>query len=242
MSNNSRLCIITGVTGGLGEAVLRNCIIEEAAEQYIVFYRNCEKYEKLLKTLDYKNITGIQYDMTSDIFPEYAGPMNMNGLNEICLVLCAFTMEPISFIKDLELNQIEKNVRINILGQIKMVHYAQKIARQLGIGLNIINLDSGAAYRPIEGWGMYCASKAYMNMYLQCLAKEEHYNLVLYDPGVVNTDMQQYIRESNFPLQKEFENYFVKGMLNFPDLVGKDIVKRYIINWQAEELKERYKR
>lgn len=241
MRDNSRLCIITGSTGGLGEAVLRNCIIEEAAGQYIVFYRNHKKFEKLLESLEYKKIKGIQYDMLGDFLPEADEQINITGVDEICLVLCAFTMEPISFVKDLDGTQIEKNVRVNILGQIKIIRYVQNMAEKFGAGIKVIHLDSGAAYRPIAGWGAYCAAKAYMNMYLQCVAAEEGYDLVLYDPGVVDTDMQRYIRKSDFPSQKTFENYYTCGMLNSPDLVGKDIVKRYIVAWQAKELKESYR-
>lgn len=240
MNSNARLCVITGVTGGVGEAVLRNCIEEEAAGQYIVFYRDREKFEKLSEALNYKKIAGIQFDMANDILPEDINRINADEVDEICLVLCAFTIEPISFIKDLKLDQMKKNVQINVLGQIKIIQYVQKIAEQLEAGIKIINLDSGAAYRPIAGWGAYCASKAYMNMYLQCMAEEEHYSLVLYDPGVVDTGMQKYIRKSEFPLQEKFEDYYTNGMLNSPDLVGKDIVKRYIVYWRAEDLKERY--
>ena len=73
-----------------------------------------------------------------------------------------------------------------------------------------VNISSGAADRAIEHWGLYCSSKAFMKMYFSVLAEEfknsENSNFFSIDPGVLDTEMQQHIRQSNFPEQKYFRS------------------------------------
>jgi NAD(P)-dependent dehydrogenase (short-subunit alcohol dehydrogenase family) len=63
----------------------------------------------------------------------------------------------------------------------------------------IINLSSGAALRPLEGWSAYCAAKAGLAMLTRSLALEygeAGIRAFGFAPGVVDTDMQAEIRAS----------------------------------------------
>ena len=63
----------------------------------------------------------------------------------------------------------------------------------------IINLSSGAAHSPLEGWSAYCAAKAGLAMLTRTLALEfrDHGVRVFgFAPGVVDTQMQAEIRAS----------------------------------------------
>ena len=70
--------------------------------------------------------------------------------------------------------------------------------RAQGSGV-IVNLGSGAAHNPLEGWSQYCAAKAATAMLTRCAHLENRcrgvrvYSL---SPGTVATDMQRRIKAS----------------------------------------------
>ena len=90
---------------------------------------------------------------------------------------------------------------------------------------------------------MYCAGKAYINMFLRVFSKENEVPVVLYDPGVVDTKMQEIIRNSSvhdFPQVETFKNFHSSHRLNSPNDVAEDIWERYLLKWTANELRECY--
>ncbi len=63
----------------------------------------------------------------------------------------------------------------------------------------IINIGSGAAHNPLEGWSNYCASKAGAIMLLRCAHLENKGRGIRFfslSPGTVATDMQRKIKAS----------------------------------------------
>jgi len=62
----------------------------------------------------------------------------------------------------------------------------------------IVNISSGAAVNALEGWSMYCASKAAAAMLTRCADRESKsgVRVVGLSPGTVATDMQWRIRAS----------------------------------------------
>lgn len=69
-------------------------------------------------------------------------------------------------------------------------------AQQHGV---IVNVGSGAAYNPLEGWSHYCAAKAAAAMLTKCAHKEAADSGVRVfglSPGTVATDMQVLIKAS----------------------------------------------
>lgn len=70
----------------------------------------------------------------------------------------------------------------------------------------IVNVSSGAASTPLEGWSAYCASKAGLSMLTRAIDHEYGGRGVAcygYRPGMVATAMQDVIRESGInPVSK----------------------------------------
>jgi len=70
--------------------------------------------------------------------------------------------------------------------------------RAQGSGV-IVNLGSGAAHNPLEGWSHYCAAKAATAMLTRCAHLENRGNgirIYSLSPGTVATDMQRKIKAS----------------------------------------------
>lgn len=83
-----------------------------------------------------------------------------------------------------------------------------------------------------------------MSIFLKVLSSENpDYRVVLFDPGVVDTGMQKDIRESVsevFTDKEMFKSYEEKNQLNDPRLVAKFVYERYLADWKAESLNEKF--
>lgn len=86
----------------------------------------------------------------------------------------------------------------------------------------VLNISSGAGRNPSAGWGVYCATKAALDMYTRVLKAEqggEGVRAVSLAPGIVDTDMQEAIRGSDpasFPALARFQEFKAAGQLAAP--------------------------
>jgi NAD(P)-dependent dehydrogenase (short-subunit alcohol dehydrogenase family) len=114
------------------------------------------------------------------------------------LVNNAGVIDPISRLADSDPAAWELSIRTNLVAPYRFARAF--LSRRTGSGLRrIVNISSGAAHRPLEGWSAYCAGKAGLAMLTQSLQLEyasvgiRAFGLV---PGLVDTDMQGSIRAS----------------------------------------------
>jgi len=93
----------------------------------------------------------------------------------------------------------------------------------------IINVSSGASRIPIESAAAYCASKAALNHFTSVLALEEpDITTVAIRPGVVDTDMQAYLRkEGPVVMPGKLADYYLNlkkdGKLEPPEIPARSI-------------------
>ncbi|HEX7003842.1 MAG TPA: SDR family oxidoreductase [Trueperaceae bacterium] len=114
------------------------------------------------------------------------------------LVNNAGMIEPIARLGECDPLAWERNVRVNLLGPFHAVQAVLPHFGSAGGGV-IVNISSGAAHGPKEGWSAYCSSKAALAMLTAAIAEENPDNGVLafgFQPGVVDTEMQVKIRAS----------------------------------------------
>ena len=112
------------------------------------------------------------------------------------LVNNAGTVEPIGRLADTDPTAWLAGVTANLAG----AYYAiREVLPHFASGGVVINLSSGAAHQPREGWSAYCSSKAGLAMLTRSVAHEYGAAGVRafgFQPGVVDTDMQGLIRTS----------------------------------------------
>ena len=82
----------------------------------------------------------------------------------------------------------------------------------------IINIGSGAANKSIASWSTYCATKSALDRLTDVIYEAKHKNLKIFSfhPGVVNTNMQNEIRNTKkkfFPLLHKFKSYYKNNEL-----------------------------
>jgi NAD(P)-dependent dehydrogenase (short-subunit alcohol dehydrogenase family) len=110
----------------------------------------------------------------------------------------AGAIEPISEIAASDPTIWAENIRINLVGAYHVVR-AVLGGMLAGRSGTIINVSSGAAHRPLEGWSAYCSGKAELFMLTRSIALEtasRNLRALGFSPGTIDTEMHVKIRAS----------------------------------------------
>ncbi len=89
-------------------------------------------------------------------------------------------------------------ISINVTGVFAVCRAVLPHLRRAGRGV-IVNLSSGAAHRPVDGWSAYCASKAATRLFTEVMAVEEQYSGIRiygFQPGAVDTGLLAQVRSA----------------------------------------------
>jgi 3-oxoacyl-[acyl-carrier protein] reductase len=114
------------------------------------------------------------------------------------LINNAGVIEPIGSIAENDPAAWARNIEINLTGAYNAIR-AVLPGMIAGGGGTIVNLSSGAAIRPQEGWSAYCSAKAGLHMLTRAVALEtagQGIRVFGFQPGTTDTDMQVLIRAS----------------------------------------------
>ena len=114
------------------------------------------------------------------------------------LVNNAGVIEPISAVAAGDPAEWTRNIQINLIGAYYAIRAVLPAMLERGRG-SIINLSSGAALRPQEGWSAYCTAKAGLAMLTRSIDLEHRaagIRVFGFQPGTTDTDMQVIIRAS----------------------------------------------
>lgn len=114
------------------------------------------------------------------------------------LVNNAGVIEPIASIAESDPAVWARNVDINLTGAYHAIRAVLPGMLAAGGG-TIVNVSSGAAIRPLEGWSAYCSAKAGLHMLTRAVALEtagRGIRVFGFQPGTTDTDMQVSIRAS----------------------------------------------
>ncbi|MAG29683.1 MAG: short-chain dehydrogenase [Deltaproteobacteria bacterium] len=142
----------------------------------------------------------------------------------------AGVLEPIKPVRDVTVEEFRNHIETNLVGVFIGSRCYVGHLRRMGQGGVLINVSSGAAWKPYEGWSAYCAGKAGVERLTQVIAAEEaEIGLRAYSvaPGVVDTAMQTMIRASNegdFPEIERFKQRKRDGAFNSPRHVAEEFL------------------
>lgn len=141
------------------------------------------------------------------------------------LVNNAATLDPVEPIATSDPALWHRALAVNVLGPLMLAQAALPALRaRQG---RIIDVTSGAAGIPISGLSAYCASKAALNIFNKCLAKEEpEVTVIAFEPGTVDTTMHAFIRAEAQPAMQPadyalFVGLYEQGHLRPPDDIGR---------------------
>ncbi|MBN7815258.1 SDR family NAD(P)-dependent oxidoreductase [Algoriphagus pacificus] len=221
------LLIITGHSQGLGRAVLDHYL---AQNDFQILAISRTKLE-----IESPRLTQLSVDLSElPVLEEQLGDIFPTGdFEKIILLNNAGWIGEIKPIGNLQPKKLRTQVNVNLLAPMYLTnafikfyktHQAQKI---------VCNISSGAASRPVSGWGGYCSTKAALAMFTLVAAKEnksETFHFYSLAPGIVDTGMQGEIRDSNesdFPEIEKFKSFKEENKLTSPEEVALKIEKLF---------------
>ncbi|MBL1435114.1 MAG: SDR family oxidoreductase [Rhodobacteraceae bacterium] len=199
MPLSGKTAIITGASRGIGEATAYELASKGA--QVFLTARSRDAIEAIAAKI---NESGGKAAFLASDMARYLGVetvvrrcMETFGSVDI-LVQNAGVINPIARITDSDPRAWAKTIETNLNAVYYGLRATLPIMEKQGAGL-VINISSGAAHRPFEGWSHYCAAKAGAAMLTrQAHMETEGSNICVVglSPGTVATDMQVSIKAS----------------------------------------------
>lgn len=221
-----KILIITGGSKGIGKGIIEAYL----SEGYQVFSISRTRND------EFKAISQIEFDLskTDGITALLTGVFeNFKAaeVEKITLINNAGTLGQIGKIEDI--SDIEKTVQLNTVAPLILTSTFISLTKNWVCEKKIINISSGAAYKPYYGWSIYCATKAAIDMMTKTVAIEQESikngaKIISIYPGVVDTEMQAKIRQSDKESFANIDRFLalkVTNSLANANTVGKQIFK-----------------
>ncbi|MBC6368703.1 SDR family NAD(P)-dependent oxidoreductase [Algoriphagus sp. AK58] len=217
------LLILTGHTKGLGHAILDQFLSLEGIQVVALSRSSLEIAHSNLTeiALDLSDLNGLEANLPK-FFPKVQ-------VDRYILINNAGWIGEVKPVGKLNPKGIQRVMNLNLLAPMILTDaFVKAYGQQKGQKI-ICNISSGAAHKPLPGWGEYCSSKAGLAMFSK-VANEElkslGFRVFSLAPGIVDTEMQSEIRQAdvqNFPALDRFVGYKRDGRLTLPEEVAAKI-------------------
>ena len=215
-----KVFIITGTNRGLGEGFV-DVLVKDNNNFVISMSRSLSEAQK---TYTSDNFYFLKADLSANAIDKKISFINTLINNEdVYFINNASIIEPIDKIENLQDQDIERTISVNIKATIQLTKYLLRNFNENK--LTFINISSGAANRAISNWSLYCSSKAFIKMFYEVAEIEyRQHRFFNIDPGVMDTNMQKSIRNSDFPDVSSFKDLQEQGKLKTPKQVALEIL------------------
>jgi benzil reductase ((S)-benzoin forming) len=219
--------LITGASQGLGQA-LAEAILERPDTQVLGISRHATiehpRYQH--QPLDLSDIEAVEHNL-SKIFPPRPDAQSLTLINN------AGTLGEIGYVGELPNEHFQFVFDLNVVAPAMLMNtFLSSYGTHTRIPRTVLNISSGAAQRPVDGWAAYCASKAALNALSETAQKEQDLRgsgvrVWALAPGMVDTAMQAHIRTAEagqFSEAEKFAGYQAEGQLASSDTVANRIL------------------
>lgn len=215
---------ITGTSSGLGKAL--TALLTSLPGHFVYgFSRN-----EIARSLNYHHfqIDLSQSDSVLDFqFPDFAAG------KRIVLINNAAQLGQMAVTGNLTERGIYETYLLNVVAPHILANKFLRSYRNYSAEKVIIQISSGAATSPYDGWGLYCSSKAALQMQAQVMHAEsnmqtDQIRVYAFAPGVLNTAMQSEIRNADplsFSRKQKFIDLLENGELIDPARAAADVLK-----------------
>lgn len=205
-------------------------LLEESSKNLVIGIGRTQKIQEE----NYRHITA---DFSN---PEEAQTIDFSSYlsgesQKVVLINNAGVIDPIAHLGDTENQELINHFNINLLAPALLTNNFISQLSGMGPEKLILNVSSGAARNPYDGWGCYCSSKAGLEMLARVVDTEQQlkrneFKIFSVSPGVIDTPMQDTIRstdETRFSNKQKFVNLKKENLLKDPDKIAEDF--SYII-------------
>ncbi|OZI58874.1 SDR family oxidoreductase [Bordetella genomosp. 1] len=217
------LAILTGASRGLGAALARGLL--KPGTRLVTLARRTDP--DLAAQAQAAGVELEQWPVDlSDLAAAHAASERLAALPQArryVLINNAGTVNPVANTAELtDGRAIADAFNLNVTAVMLLTARFLTALREQQADVRIVNISSGAGRNPNAGWGVYCATKAALDMYTRVLNAEHGargVRAVALAPGIVDTDMQATIRssdEASFPALARFQEFKATGKLSAP--------------------------
>ena len=227
-----RICLVTGTSSGIGLAV---------AEELLRRGWDVAGVARRPAPLHHARYRHLRLDLadTARMESEFEGAFGealaLAGRGRVGLVNGAATLEPVGPTVATPAAGLARAFALNAVAPIWLLGFFLRRAR--GGKVRVVDVSSGAARRAYAGWSAYCATKAALRMAGEVVGEEARsfapgtalpvdLSLVSYEPGVVDTEMQEAVRGTvaeAFPQVARFLDLHASGKLHHPSKPAMEI-------------------
>lgn len=188
--------LITGASRGIGAAAAR--AFADAGANVALVARSTDAIAEIAGEIGERALA-IPCDVSrfTEVETAIAATAQTFGGLDV-LINNAGAIDPISHLVDADPDVWGRTIDINLKGVMYGMRAAMPGMIAQGHG-TIINISSGAAHGPVEGWTAYCSSKAGVYMLTRAAdleARDKGLRILGLSPGTVATQMQRDIKAS----------------------------------------------
>ncbi|KAI5966549.1 uncharacterized protein KGF55_000858 [Candida pseudojiufengensis] len=234
---STHVTLVTGASKGIGKAIV-DILLQHQNSKVVAIARSKELLETLQSKYGSENFQFIAGDVTDSNISQSAIDLATTKFGQLNSIIAnAGIIEPVGPIQDISIEEWKKLYDLNFFSIVQLIQ--QSLSELKRTGGNIIAVSSGAANSAYSGWYAYGSSKAALNHLIKSLAAEEKLiKAISIAPGVVNTDMQELIRnfgsKMNEESLKKFINLHKDGKLVEPEICGKVYANLALKGWSDD--------
>jgi benzil reductase ((S)-benzoin forming) len=219
-----KLIILVGFSKGLGKAIYEQLLptLIPGKRELLALGRNKKN------NIYHDCVTHLEADLLiSNCWDKIHIPKKTKSID---VIFNAAVIEPIGTVGAIESDQVESAVKVNYISPMTLVNTLMEQQKKSNFELKLNNITSGASSKAIEGWALYCSTKAAFKMFLDvvCLESGNNVSIRHINPGLIDTDMQKAIRSKTEKEMKNVHN-FIKlkksNSLKSPYEVGKNVLE-----------------
>ncbi|MFP4471895.1 MAG: SDR family oxidoreductase [Bacteroidales bacterium] len=192
MKLKDKVAIITGASSGIGEATARALSAEGA--KVVLAARRVDKLEKLKSELEEAGGEAlvVQTDVVKRDQVDKLGQAAVGHFGKIDILINNAGLMPLSFMKNLHVDEWERMVDVNLKGAMYAVAAVLPDMMERKTG-DIVNISSIAGRKLFPGGAVYCATKFGISALSEGMRMElsKPYNIRItsVEPGAVATEL-----------------------------------------------------
>jgi short-subunit dehydrogenase len=171
MNDESPIFIITGASSGIGKAVALK--LAESKPKIVIVARRQKELMKTARAVKRKGakVLPIIGDVRNREDRERVVNLTMKAFGQIDVLINNAGLGKANLFIDQPDEEIDELIETNILALIKLTHEVLPIMKEQGKG-HIINLSSILALLPSYPFAVYCATKAAVKTFSDCIREE----------------------------------------------------------------------
>lgn len=201
-----KVVIVTGASRGIGAAAAH--ALAKAGASLVLTARDAARIDSVAQAIarDGGKAATIACDVSDwNAVQRLVAETHQRFGKLDALINNAGVIEPIAVTAGTDPAAWARSIEINLIGAYYAIRAVLPPMLAAGGG-TIVNVSSGAAHNPLEGWSAYCSGKAGLAMLTRQIALEhaaQGIRVFGFQPGTTDTDMQVLIRASGInPISK----------------------------------------